>query len=150
MDNKELRIEIPKGFEIGEFDIKTGTVKFKAVKKDIFERIQYFDDACREVGTTEKDFEKKYKEVLDEQGYATEQAKVIAKALNENWTSNWDNSNEYKYFIYYDMRGKGSFDHYYYWRSLSSIPARLCFKSSELATHAATKFPEIYRTYFKG
>jgi hypothetical protein len=64
---------------------------------------------------------------------ANQSAIVIVKALNEDWTPNWNNSSERKYFIWWNMvDGKFSYDCYDVWESYSHISARLCLKSSKL------------------
>lgn len=146
---KELKIEIPKNHEIDTENSTFERIVFKEIKKDVTERIKTFDDACREAGTTEKEFEKKYS-ILDAQGYASEQFKLLRNVVNENWQPNWDDSNEYKYFIWYDMRGKGSLDFvdYRYWDTYA--PGSSCFKTEKLARFIESQFPDIIRTYFKG
>lgn len=146
---KNLTIEIPQGFEISEFDIKTGKVSFKEVKKEITERVKTFDDACREIGTTEKEFQKKY-DFLENDTYAFQQIKVLAKALNEGTVLNWDNENEYKYYIWFDMRKKGSFRYVYGSCAFSDSAASACYKTRELCNYAGTQFEDIYRKFFKG
>jgi len=121
----------------------------KASQK-VEDRVTSFDAACREIGTTEKEFAKKYS-ILDKQGYATEQLKVIAKSLNEEWVANWKNSNEYKYYIWYNMRG-GSL-HYVFncdSNNYSSTPAPLVFKTRALAEYAYNTFEGIWKDYFLG
>jgi hypothetical protein len=65
---------------------------------------------------------------------ANQQAVCIIKALNGDWTPNWNNSNEYKYFIWWNMQNKDfsyyDFDHH--WFSCSLVSARLCLKNSRL------------------
>jgi len=148
MSQKEIKIEIPAGYEINQQLSTFEKIVFKEVKKDIIERVKSFDDACREEGTTEKEFKQKYA-VLDAQGYAAEQLKLGIRVLNEGWAVDWDNSNEYKYIVYYDMRGKGSLycvDCYY---TYTSSAASFYYKSEKLAEYGYTIFEDIYRTYFK-
>jgi hypothetical protein len=72
----------------------------------------------------------------------------IAKALNEGWKPNWNDSNEYKYYPYFDMRS-GSFDgtNCVIWGSISAVGSRLCFKNRELAEYAGKQFEDIYKEY---
>lgn len=147
---KDVTITPPKGFIIDEEKSTFQKIVFKEIKKDIFERIQSFDDACREVGTTKKEFEKKYKDILDNQGYATEQFKLLVKAYNEGTVLDWDNINEQKWCIWWDMRKSGSLgafnDRYRY----SHAPASLHFKSIAIGEDIYKKFESIIRIYFKG
>ena len=70
----------------------------------------------------------------------------IAEALNDGWKPNWNDSNEYKYYPYFDMRS-GSFDGAVcdIWRSDSSVGSRLCFKNLELAEYSWKQFEFIYK-----
>ncbi len=72
---------------------------------------------------------------------------IIAEALNEGWKPNWGDSNEYKYYPYFDMRSGGSFDDADCdcWDSDSYVGSRLCFKSQELAEYAGKQFEFIYK-----
>lgn len=146
---KNIKIEIPAGFEIDNFDIKTGEIKFKEVKKEITKRIKTFADVCKEDNTTEEEFKKKYS-TLDENTYSFLQCKLISKVFNQGWEGDWDNSNEYKYFVYFDMRDKGSFFDCGCWDSESYVSAALQFKTRKLATYCGKQFEDIYRVYFKG
>jgi len=76
---------------------------------------------------------------------------IIARALNKGWSPNWNDSNEYKYYPWFKMNTSGSGlsdDGYDGWGTISSVPARLCFKSSELAEYAGKQFIELYTEYF--
>ena len=75
---------------------------------------------------------------------------VIARALNEGWTPDWGNSNQYKYYPWFDLSsGCGlSCDDFGYLRSDSLVGSRLCFKSRELAEYAGKQFIELYKEFF--
>lgn len=75
--------------------------------------------------------------------------KLIAECLNEGWTPNWDDTNETKYYPYFDMRsGVGFSDSLCdYWRANSCVGSRLCFKSRELAEYAGKQFEVIYKDF---
>jgi hypothetical protein len=74
---------------------------------------------------------------------------VIAKALNEGWTPNWEDDSEYKYVPWFKHKsGVGlSFGGVDSWSAHTNIGSRLCFKTSELAEYAATQFADIYKDY---
>ncbi len=75
---------------------------------------------------------------------------VIAEALNEGWKPDWTNSSEYKYYPWFKKNTSGSglscFG-YASWCARSFVPARLCFKSSELAEYAGKQFIDLYSEY---
>jgi hypothetical protein len=74
---------------------------------------------------------------------------IIAQALNEGWTPNWNDEDEYKYYpwFYLDSPGFQLFNVYSYYTS-SNVGSRLCFKSEELAQYAANQFKNIYEQLF--
>jgi hypothetical protein len=75
---------------------------------------------------------------------------IITEALNEGWTPDWENSDEWKYYPWFDMSsGSGlSFDGCAYRFSHSGVGSRLCFKTAELAKYAGTQFKKLYTQYF--
>jgi hypothetical protein len=74
---------------------------------------------------------------------------VIAKALNEDWTPDWNNEDEYKYYpwFYLDKPGFRFHDSNYYF-TFSYVGSRLCFKTRELANYAAQQFHDLYKDLF--
>lgn len=154
MENNTIKITVPKGFEV-DFDKSAGEIKFKEKKKakDVVERIKTYLDALDELG--EKDEEviiyRKLLTVLDSSSHqvAHQLAIVITKALNEDWTPDWDDNNQYKYAIWFYMGGSSGFrflgdDS---WRTYSRVGSRLCFKDSRLATYAGKQFAEVYKQF---
>lgn len=145
---QKLQINIPEGFEIGNFDTKTGEVTFKAKPKCIMERIKTIEDVLKYHNIEKDDFEADYKG-LPKDVTAYRLLVLIAAALNEGWTPDWDNSNERKYNSYFTM-GSSGFRYYGYddWNTGSIVGSRLCFKTKELAIYAAEQFKDIYSNYF--
>ncbi|ODS87271.1 MAG: hypothetical protein ABS44_11685 [Chryseobacterium sp. SCN 40-13] len=147
---KTLKIEIPSGFEIAEFDTKTGVVSFKETPKDIKQRIKTFADVLNYFGIDEDDFEDG-NETLEPDEVAYRKVKLIVNALNEEWKPDWTNSSQTKYFPWFKMgssSGSGfSFHDYDNWLSNSTVGSRLCFKSRELAEYAGKQFTEIYKEF---
>ena len=74
---------------------------------------------------------------------------IIARALNEGWTPDWNNSNQYKYVPWFTYKsGFGlSYDDYGYGHTATTVGSRLCFKTKELAEYAATQFADIYNDF---
>ena len=74
---------------------------------------------------------------------------VIARVLNEGWTPDWADSDQYKYQPWFKHKsGFGlACDGYAYWSTLTTVGSRLCFKTSDLATYAATQFADIYNDF---
>ncbi|MBF03218.1 MAG: hypothetical protein CMP76_07975 [Flavobacterium sp.] len=143
-----LKIKIPDGHKIGAFNQQTGEITFEPIPKIITERIKTFEDVLKELDIDPQDFHTKTHR-LDKDTKAYEQIKLIVKALNEGWTPDWSNSNEYKYFPWFKMgspSGSGfRFRVYDDWHSYSYVGSRLALKTKELAEHAGKQFEDIYK-----
>ncbi|WP_166964664.1 hypothetical protein [Yeosuana marina] len=145
-----LKINIPEGFKIKQFDEKTGEVSFEPIPKDIKERIQTFPNVLNYHNIIARDFAQQCDELAPDE-VAYRKLKLIAQALNEGWTPDWTDSNEYKYYPWFEMgsaSGVGfSYDGYDHWYSISCVGSRLCFKSRELAEYAGKQFEDIYKEF---
>lgn len=75
---------------------------------------------------------------------------IITEALNDGWKPNWKDSNEWKYYPWFDMSSPSgpAFHGCDGWFSFSLVGSRLCFKSEELAEYAGKQFQKLYRQYF--
>jgi len=120
--------------------------------KAVTERIKTWDDVKKELGIS-LEVVRTINASFPKHLTCQWQVEQIVKALNEGWEPNWDDSNEYKYYPWFDMRSSGggfSFDVGGRVSTRSGVGSRLCFKSSELAKYAATQFKDIYEGMFKG
>lgn len=75
-----------------------------------------------------------------------EEAVIAVQAINENWIPNYDDHNELKYEIWWDMRNNRlAFNSVDCWHRYSGVGSRLCFRSRALAEWAANQewFVEI-------
>lgn len=76
---------------------------------------------------------------------------IICRALNEGWTPDWNDSNQAKWYPYFDMRSKSgfgfSYSFYVTWRTSADVGSRLCFKNEELAKYAGKQFENIYKSF---
>jgi hypothetical protein len=126
---------------------KTGT---------IIERVKTFEDVCNELGiTVEEALPYDESLLMTPDRVATNafvKVSLIAKVLNEGWVPNWDDSNEYKYYPWFDMRngsGSGFSSSGYLGSSYgTTVGSRLCFKSSELVEYASKQFETVYKQLF--
>jgi hypothetical protein len=121
----------------------------KVLSEKITDRIKTIEDVFEELG---QDQSKEIPEGLPEHVKAFILVTKIAEVLNEGWTPDWDNSNQYKWYPYFDMRGAGfgfSGTIYDYWYADATVGSRLCFKSDELAKYAGTQFIQVYKTLLK-
>lgn len=118
--------------------------------KPIMERVKTFEDACEvsgidklQIGIVGLDDDSKSIEA-----YA--KLTIIAKALNQGWKPNWNDSNELKYYPWFSWSSSvGGFAYFDYdrWSTITSVSSRLCFKSSELAEYAGKQFKKEYNEF---
>lgn len=124
----------------------------KVFLKDVKDRIKNFDDVLKENGISREDFKTSCKG-LEPDEIAYRMAKLVCITFNEGWLPDWTNSNEYKYFPWFNMSSSSgvgfSSRDYGVWNTLSYVGSRLCFKSSDLASYAGKLFEqEIYKPLF--
>lgn len=80
---------------------------------------------------------------------------IIAQALNDGWTPDWNDWDQWKYYPWFKVHaddamlsGRGlSCDGCDGVSSDSCVGSRLCFKSRELAEYAGTQFKDLYEDY---
>lgn len=145
---KTINIEIPEGYEIDSFDKSKGEIRFKAKPKNVMEQIKTVADVLAAHGLSEEEFDEQC-EGLSEDEKAYRIIKLLAEALNEGWTPDWSNTDQYKYSPWFYMGGSAGFRCYvcYSWRTGSGVGSRLCYKSSELAEYAGKNFTEVYKQF---
>lgn len=119
-------------------------------QKPIIERVKSYEDACEVLGLNPKDLQ------VQVSGFGTDARAiiahsrliVIARALNERWTPDWSDSNEPKYYPYFEHNKNAGFGFSYtfydFWYSVTCVGSRLCFKTSELAEYAGKQFIDLY------
>lgn len=116
--------------------------------QDVRDRIKTFEDALAETGRPNvPDFSNAPEDMKD---YFVAQYKmsVIAEALNEGWTPDWDNDDEEKWRPWFVM-GEAVFRFVDSYCNCSLAAAgcssRLCFRTEELSTYCAEQFLPIWR-----
>ena len=121
-------------------------------------KIKTFEDACKALKLSPKalpdvsGLPEKHRNAL----IAHYKLVIIAEALNEGWQPNWNDSDEYKYYPWFEIKankkkpaGFGfSYTHYDFWSTHTTVGSRLCFKSRELSDYAAKQFEKLYVEYF--
>lgn len=111
METKEVKIEVPKGYEIDKENSTFERIKFKPIKKAMtYEDVarELFKDKNRYITTFsclkgQKDVtctSSKQAEKL----IAINKLMNVAKYLNGKWSPNWNEVDERKYFIYICLR----------------------------------------------
>jgi hypothetical protein len=140
-----------------EANITTALIEFEnAVKKlfktispeikksgNVMDRVKTIEDACREVGEDMEEIADRYPSDVINFKYAC----IICRALNEEWVPDWENTSQYKWFPWFQMRGGFgfSFSYYTYTNTAANVGSRLCFKSEELSNYAGKQFESIYK-----
>ena len=123
----------------------------------ITDRVKTFQDACAELGLKPSDNLIGYVDVASSKDLFSIEAYarliIIIRALNEGWVPDWTDSNQTKYYPWFDMRaapsGSGlSFNASDYSYTRSSVGSRLCLKSAELAKYVATQFNNEFKDFF--
>lgn len=122
----------------------------------IFERVQSVQDAYKEMGENREtllipDPKSPYQIVANH----SIDAQVLAAALNEGWIADYDDWNQDKWVIYWNLMssaggGSGFALHVVFFDCAgSSVGPRLSFKSREHALHAAKIAPDTFRGLIK-
>lgn len=111
-------------------------------KKD-FRDIKTFEDACFELGISESDV---YTDQDSDDEVAYKKLKVIAKAINQGWVPDWDNTNQRKWWPWFKLASGFGFSgsDYDFAGTITAVGSRLCFESEEKSDYAAKQFSEIY------
>jgi hypothetical protein len=76
---------------------------------------------------------------------------IIFEAVNNGWTPDWSNLNQYKYFPWFRVLSSGfgfSYSFYFCGHSFTDVGSRLCTDTSEKALYIAKQFESEYKEYF--
>lgn len=120
-----------------------------ALYDNITDRVKSFEDACQVLGISTnvpevKGLPRKHQKAI----IANYKLIVIAEALNEGWKPNWQDSDKYKYYPWFDMSNPAGVGCSYTIRtaSLTSalIGSRLCLKNRELAIYFGQTFTDLF------
>jgi hypothetical protein len=119
--------------------------------------VKTFDEACLALGydasiPTFYNAPEKHRKAL----LAHYKLIIIVEAINDGWTPNWNNTDEYKYELFPDIvkdKAKPSgfgLAYYYYvrWTTVTGVGSRLCFQSRDAAKHCFETFKELWEDYF--
>ena len=120
-----------------------------ALYDNITDRVKSFEDACQVLGISTnvpevKGLPRKHQKAI----IANYKLIVIAEALNEGWKPNWQDSDEYKYYPWFDMSNPAGVGYSYTNGTASStyayIGSRLCLKNRELAIYFGQTFTDLF------
>ena len=111
--------------------------------------ITTLEDAVSYLGDSDKDVIELNKLIKADCNTNFQELVVIIKAINERVVLNWDDDSVKKYYVWFNMQGKGSYRAWFCHYAYSSVPARLCFTTSDKALHFIKYFENKYREYMK-
>lgn len=120
-----------------------------ALYDNITDRVKSFEDACQVLGISTnvpevKGLPRKHQKAI----IANYKLIIIAEALNEGWKPNWQDSDEYKYYPWFDMSnpaGVGCSNASYTASSTdASFGSLLCLKNRELAIYFGQTFTDLF------
>lgn len=120
-----------------------------ALYDNITDRVKSFEDACQVLGISTnvpevKGLPRKHQKAI----IANYKLIVIAEALNEGWKPNWQDSDEYKYYPWFDMSNPAGVGCSYTGNAASYTTAnfgsRLCLKNRELAIYFGQTFTDLF------
>jgi hypothetical protein len=117
----------------------------KSAKFGDYRDITTFEEACEAVGIK---WEEPIGLPVDVIAYM--KLRIIAKALNGGSWMTYKDTDEGKYYPYFNASGSAagfSYDVCTYVRSGSFVGSRLTFKTADIAKYAGTQFLEIYNQY---
>lgn len=121
-------------------------VRKDSQKKKSFDEILTFEEAC-EVLDIDPDSAISDTDTTDEAAY--KKLKVVSKAINQEWTPDWSNTNQKKWFPYFNLSSGFGFSgtDYNYVYTHAAVGSRLCFESEAKAKHAGTEFLQLYKEF---
>lgn len=117
-------------------------------KEKISDKIQTFSDILRELNIEDAvPYKGSRLTELEKSLNAQWRASKIAEVYNRGKIFNWNNSSQYKYFIYSALNGVSRVLCVYFWGFYVGCPAGLAFYDINDAKDAMKKFPEIYNDF---
>jgi hypothetical protein len=132
----------------GKFKQMFDDIVGKSPKKGDYTDIKTFEDACEDQGVTPEQVISA-NDTPDETAY--KKLKVVSRAINGDWKPDWDNSNQKKWYPWFNLSsGLGFSDAVYdFDRTAASVGSRLCFESEGKAKYAGNQFLDLYKLFLK-
>jgi hypothetical protein len=124
----------------------------------MYKNIKSFESACKALNLDPKSLPevknvpKKHQQAI----IAHYKLITIVEAVNEGWSPNWNDSDEYKYYPWFKVTatkksksGSGLvYGRYDCFCADSIVGSRLCLQTREKAEYVAKKFKKLYEQYF--
>jgi hypothetical protein len=122
----------------------------ESFKKLSYKDIKTFDDACRACGTTEEEFNEKFQNLgQDTDTIFYEKLKIVVKSINQEWTADWNNTNQRKWYPWFNLSSGFGFvvSGCVYGCAFTGVGSRLCYESEDKSNYAAKQFIDIYEQF---
>ena len=116
-------------------------------------RVKSYEEACERVGVEPLTEERIKALELRPDEVARKKLEVITAALNEGWSPDWNNREQYKYYPYFyiEPRKHGAYAglscagaNYAASGTGAAVGSRLCFHEPDAARYAGRTFTELY------
>lgn len=135
---KDLKIEIPEGYEIDQTKSTFEKIVFKESKNNL-------DVIFKFNNTTNEEFNKKWENFEDHEKYGALE-KMIVNYYNKGEKPDWKNSNQYKYYPYFIINEENfRYDYYFIWAARSSASSRLAYLRKEDMLEAVELYLDVYK-----
>lgn len=125
--------------------------------KDITDMVTDVESAILYLGEQDEDvieYRKMQKACLANRLLAGQRITIFARAINQKKEANWNDTNEAKWIIWFDLRnkkGSGFVDCFLSYGNFSdSFSARHTYRDRRLAEHASKCIEQDYYDYIKG
>lgn len=140
---KDIRISVGKSSNLLMYELFFGKIT---------DFIKTFEDAWEYCGKPEIPLIQGNEKQI-EYFIAVYQMSIIVKALNEDWTADWDNADEPKYYPYFYMSPSGfAFDDTIYdcTGAAAGCGSNFRLKTAELAKYCGKQFIDIWKVIQEG
>lgn len=144
---KAAKVTVLSVYESASDETREALENIFGADKFVPSQIRTYEDACRKLGIAPIRIEKfAFLGIEANHHYAYHKLTVIARALNDEWTPDWKNDDENKYYPWFDFSSgrRLSYNDFAHASTDSSVGSRLCFRTYELAEYAGKQFADIY------
>ena len=128
-----------------------GSDCFKTIN---FKDLKTFDDLCKACGTTEAEFEKKYRDMpVSSQLVRFARMEIMTTAINQGWVKDTLDTNQRKWYPYFTVSSSGlafSGSCCDYGDALAVVGSCLCFESEEKSDYAGKQFLKLWEEFITG
>ena len=73
---------------------------------------------------------------------------IIHNAIRGDWTPDWNDSSQYKYYPYFKMGSSFGFNDCHNWYAYSGVSSRFALKNKDQVKHVVKYFEELFKEYF--